>query len=290
MADVKRFAVLIDIENVSKKYVELILDEASNYGELTIKRAYGDWTQPTSASWRKTLLENSIIPMQQFNNTFGKNSSDSALIIDAMKILYSNNVDGFCLVSSDSDFTRLAATIKEEGKVVVGMGESKTPNALIKACDFFKMLDVLYKEQNGDKSSGTSKTKTTSKRTTRSSSRKAYAEKAGDKPEEKAEEKLEERPEDKLDEKLDEKSEEGGRKAKSNLTKLSTIEKAIKQIITAYDDDNGMNISTLGNSLQRRYPDFDTRNYGSSKLSKFLTQFDSLTMTKIGNSTYVNVK
>jgi uncharacterized protein (TIGR00288 family) len=143
MADEKRYAVLIDIENIAPKYIELILDEASNYGNITIKRAYGDWTRPASASWREKLLDNSIIPMQQFNNTFGKNSSDSALIIDAMNILYRNNVDGFCLVSSDSDFTRLAATLKEEGKTVVGMGESKTPVALRNACDYFKVLDLL---------------------------------------------------------------------------------------------------------------------------------------------------
>ena len=259
MADDKRFAVLIDIENVSQKYIGLIMDEASNYGDLTIKRAYGDWTQPTSASWRSILLENSIIPMQQFNNTFGKNSSDSALIIDAMKILYNNNVDGFCLVSSDSDFTRLAATIKEEGKVVVGMGESKTPNALIKACDSFKLLDVLYKEANGEKEPVV-ETKTTAKRAAKASAKKTTA-KSPSEP-----------------------------KTRSNLTKLTTIEKAIKQIIQAYDDENGMNISALGNSLQRRYPDFDTRNYGAPKLSKFLQQFKCFTLTKIGNATFINLK
>ena len=232
MSDVKRFAVLIDIENVSQKYIELIMDEASNYGDITIKRAYGDWTQQRSSSWKKTLLENSITPMQQFNNTFGKNSSDSALIIDAMKILYNNNVDGFCLVSSDSDFTRLAATLKEEGKTVVGMGESKTPAALIKACDSFKMLDVLYTK----------------------------------------------------------KATETAKASSNNLTKLSTIEKAIKQIINANDDERVMNIASLGNSLQRRYPDFDTRNYGAPKLSKFLQQFKSLEITKDENVTYVNVK
>lgn len=285
LSEVKRFAVLIDIENVSQKYVGLIMDEASNYGDLTIKRAYGDWTQPASASWRKLLLENSIIPMQQFNNTFGKNSSDSALIIDAMKILYNNNVDGFCLVSSDSDFTRLAATLKEEGKTVVGMGESKTPSALIKACDSFKMLDVLYREQSRDKEKEKEKetAKVTEKepakpgrgRTARKpavrTSTKKTAQKAVDTEKTEAQEKDTEKPQ-------------------SNLTKLSTIEKAICQIITANDDENGMNISSLGNSLQRRYPDFDTRNYGSPKLSKFLVQFQSLELTKIGNLTYVNIK
>ncbi len=266
MADDKRFAVLIDIENVSRKYVGLIMDEASNYGDLTIKRAYGDWTQSSSASWRSILLDNSIIPMQQFNNTFGKNSSDSALIIDAMKILYNNNVDGFCLVSSDSDFTRLAATLKEEGKMVVGMGESKTPNALIKACDSFKLLDVLYKEANGDK------------------------EEKEEKEEKEAQEKaaiVKKAVSKSTPKKASLKSPDA--KSKSNLTKLSTIEKAIRQIVLNYDDENGMNISTLGNSLQRRYPDFDTRNYGAPKLSKFLTRFKSFTLTKIGNTTYINV-
>ncbi len=282
MSEVKRFAVLIDIENVSQKYVGLIMDEASNYGDLTIKRAYGDWTQPASAAWRKLLLENSIIPMQQFNNTFGKNSSDSALIIDAMKILYNNNVDGFCLVSSDSDFTRLAATLKEEGKTVVGMGESKTPSALIKACDSFKMLDVLYREQNQDKEKEAQKAadKETAKPVRARSTRKTAVRASVRKTSSKASDA----------EKTEITAEKEAEKPQSNLTKLSTIEKAIRQIITANDDENGMNISSLGNSLQRRYPDFDTRNYGSPKLSKFLVQFQSLELTKIGNSTYVNIK
>ncbi len=253
MSDDRRFAVLIDIENISRKYVGLILDEASNYGDLTIKRAYGDWTKAESASWRNELLENSIIPMQQFNNTFGKNSSDSALIIDAMKILYSSNVDGFCLVSSDSDFTRLAATLKEEGKIVVGMGESKTPNALIKACDSFKMLDVLYKEANAEKEDKRKASKTAAK-TSAAAAKNTTA-----------------------------------KKQTNNLTKLSTIEKAIKQIIIANDDEVGMNMGALGNSLQRRYPDFDTRNYGSSKFSKFLEQFSSLSVIKVDSTYYVSL-
>ncbi len=265
MSDEKRFAVLIDVENVSQKYIGLIMDEASNYGDITIKRAYGDWTQQRSASWKKILLENSIIPMQQFNNTFGKNSSDSALIIDAMKILYNNNVDGFCLVSSDSDFTRLAATLKEEGKTVVGMGESKTPAALIKACDSFKMLDVLYKEQNQEKNARGKKKATDADK---EASEKEGAQKGASKT----------------------KAAGSTVKSANNLTKLSTIEKAIKQIINANDDERGMNIATLGNSLQRRYPDFDVRNYGASKLSKFLQQFPSLEITKDENVTYVNMK
>jgi len=163
MAEEKRFAVLIDIENIAPKYIELIMNEASNYGNITIKRAYGDWTRQSSSTWRGKLLDYSIIPMQQFNNTFGKNSSDSALIIDAMNILYRSNVDGFILVSSDSDFTRLAATLKEEGKVVVGMGESKTPVALRNACDYFKVLDLLYKEANKEQGGKKTQKKKSSK-------------------------------------------------------------------------------------------------------------------------------
>ena len=143
MSDEKRFAVLIDIENIAPKYIELILNEISNYGIITIKRAYGDWTKQASSSWREKLLDNSIIPMQQFNNTFGKNSSDSALIIDAMNILYRNNVDGFCLVSSDSDFTALAIRIKEQGATVYGFGKKQTPEAFRNACSHFTYVENL---------------------------------------------------------------------------------------------------------------------------------------------------
>ena len=255
MAEEKRFAILIDIENIAPKYIELIMNEASNYGNITIKRAYGDWTRQSSSTWRGKLLDYSIIPMQQFNNTFGKNSSDSALIIDAMNILYRNNVDGFILVSSDSDFTRLAATLKEEGKIVVGMGESKTPVALRNACDYFKVLDLLYNEEHrsaGEKKGQKKKT-----------SSKQKQKKNGDTSDE----------------------------SEADVsTDLDTIERAIISIIEAGgDEDNGMYIGTLGNSLIRRYPDFDTRNYGASKLSKFLEQFDSLSLKKDGDSTYVRL-
>ena len=259
MADEKRFAVLIDIENIAPKYIELIMNEASNYGNITIKRAYGDWTRQSSSTCRGKLLDYSIIPMQQFNNTFGKNSSDSALIIDAMNILYRSNVDGFILVSSDSDFTRLAATLKEEGKVVVGMGESKTPVALRNACDYFKVIDLLYKEANKSQSSKKTQKK---KSQTKQKQKKDYDDDTPDINESEAE----------------------------ASTDLDTIEGAIISIIEANgDEDNGMYIGTLGNSLIRRYPDFDTRNYGAGKLSVFLKQFDSLQVTKDGDSTYVKL-
>ena len=134
----KRFAVLIDADNVSDKYIKVILDEISNDGIITYKRIYGDWTKPSLSSWKSVLLNHSITPMQQYNYTTGKSSTDSAMIIDAMDILYSGNVDGFCLVSSDSDFTRLAARLRESGMYVIGMGEKKTPNPFIAACNRFK--------------------------------------------------------------------------------------------------------------------------------------------------------
>jgi uncharacterized LabA/DUF88 family protein len=139
----KRFAVLIDADNVSDKYIKLIMDEILNDGIITYKRIYGDWTKPTLSSWKNILLEYSITPMQQYSYTVGKNSTDSALIIDAMDILYSGNVDGFCIVSSDSDFTKLAARLRESGMYVIGMGEKKTPKPFLAACSRFRYLEIL---------------------------------------------------------------------------------------------------------------------------------------------------
>ncbi len=138
-----KIAVLIDADNVSSKYIQHIMTELSNHGTPTIKRSYGDWTKPNLRPWKSVLLNHSIIPIQQYSYTTGKNASDSALIIDAMDILHMGNVDGFCIVSSDSDFTRLAARIREGGHMVIGMGEKKTPTPFINACDLFKYLEVL---------------------------------------------------------------------------------------------------------------------------------------------------
>lgn len=161
MADEKRFAVLIDAENVSEKYIKFILDEISNDGVATIKRIYGDWTKPALGSWKNVLLNNSITPIQQYSYTTGKNSTDSAMIIDAIDILYARNIEGFCIVSSDSDFTRLASRLRESGMFVVGMGEKKTPAPFIAACDKFKYLEVLAQDalpQAAENSSGQSVT------------------------------------------------------------------------------------------------------------------------------------
>ena len=141
--DNKRFALLIDADNISAKYIGDILEELSTYGITTYKRIYGDWTSTQATKWKGELLENSVIPVQQFSNTVGKNATDSTLIIDAMDILYTGNVDGFCIVSSDSDFTRLASRLRESGMEVIGMGEEKTPRSFRVACTRFVNLENL---------------------------------------------------------------------------------------------------------------------------------------------------
>ena len=145
--DEKCYALLIDADNISAKYIKPILTELSKYGVITYKRIYGDWTSTQHSSWKDELLKNSITPIQQFSYTQGQNATDSAMIIDEMDILYTNDVDGFCIVSSDSDFTRLVSRLRESGKMVIGMGENKTPEPFRKACDKFTILENLLIEQ-----------------------------------------------------------------------------------------------------------------------------------------------
>ena len=138
-----KLAVLFDADNVPHSRVKEMLDEVAKYGNPTIKRIYGDWTKPSVSGWKSVLLENAITPVQQYSYTTGKNATDSAMIIDAMDILHLNQVDGFCLVSSDSDFTRLATRLREAGKFVIGMGEKKTPKPFIVSCDKFIYIEIL---------------------------------------------------------------------------------------------------------------------------------------------------
>ncbi|MBD8387354.1 NYN domain-containing protein [Dysgonomonas sp. BGC7] len=138
-----RLAVLIDADNIPYSNIKGMLDEIAKFGNPTIKRIYGDWTKPTVSGWKQPLLEHAITPIQQYSYTTGKNATDSAMIIDAMDILHSDKVDGFCLVSSDSDFTRLAVRLRESGMLVLGMGERKTPNPFIVACDKFIYIEIL---------------------------------------------------------------------------------------------------------------------------------------------------
>lgn len=237
----KRFAVLIDAENVSPKYIKAILDEMTNHGIVTYKRVYGDWTAQGTIGWKNVVLQNSITPIQQYSYTYGKNASDSAMIIDAMDILYSKNVDGFCLASSDSDFTRLAARLRESGMKVIGMGEKKTPAPFVAACNIFKFLEVI----------------------------------SDDEPEIHKESQCKNVPNNKEQE-------------KTGVTKLEIIEQAIHKIINEYGDNNFITVAELGNRLQNRYPDFDVRNYGFTKLSKFVSSINSIEVTQKGNIWYVS--
>ena len=258
MASDSKFAVLIDADNISGKYIKIILDEISNDGIATYKRIYGDWTSPALVSWKNVLLDNSILPIQQYSYTTGKNSTDSAMIIDAMDILYSGQVDGFCIVSSDSDFTRLAARLRESGMTVVGMGERKTPKSFISACNRFKYLDILAtaEQKEPEKPAQPEKPKQRPKQ-----------EKA--RPAPKQEPKPEPRPEP---EPAPEPCPEPEEK---QMTGLRTIKKAIRTIVAENSDEDGwLFIGTIGNLLVKRYPDFDVRNFGFSKLTPFIESLD----------------
>ncbi|MCK8601962.1 NYN domain-containing protein [Desulfoferrobacter suflitae] len=145
-----RLCVLIDADNAQPAITEGLLSEVAKYGVASVKRIYGDWTTPSLSGWKSVLLEYSIQPVQQFRYTVGKNATDSAMIIDAMDLLYTQRFDGFCLVSSDSDFTRLASRIREEGLLVYGFGEKKTPKAFVSACDKFIFTEVLRFQENAE--------------------------------------------------------------------------------------------------------------------------------------------
>lgn len=271
MANDHRFAVLIDADNISDKYIKFILDEISNEGVATYKRIYGDWTKPALAAWKNVLLEYSITPIQQYGYTTGKNATDAAMIIDAMDILYSGNVEGFCLVTSDSDFTRLASRLRESGMDVVGMGERKTPKAFIVACNKFKYLDILAEQviETGDKEDDI-----------RERLIKSKAEQV--KKKEKTEVPVPNDYEESADENL-----------KPEMTPLETIEKAVLTIIRENsDEDDWVFIGDIGNMLLKRYPDFDVRNFGFKKLTPFIRSMGCVEIKSVrhGSSMLVYVK
>ncbi len=267
----KRFALLIDADNVSAKYIKPILDELSKYGTITIKRIFGDWTNTLHGKWKDTLLENSITPIQQFSYTHkrifgdwtntlhgkwkdtllensitpiqqfsytqGKNATDSAMIIDAMDILYTDSVDGFCIVSSDSDFTRLASRLRESGLTVIGMGEKKTPVPFRKACDIFTTLELLLP----------------SNRKGRMKADGAVGEQAGG---------------------------EG--------PTIDDVEQAVVDIITEnLNNGKSTGLGEVGSRMLKRYPDFDVRSYGTNLLSKLIDVFKTVRITKDGSSVTV---
>ncbi len=251
----KKFAILIDADNISEKYVSVIIEEATKEGIITYKRIYGDWTKPNLNSWKSVLLEYSINPMQQYAYTSGKNSTDSAMIIDAMDILYTGNVDGFCLVSSDSDFTKLAARLKESGKVVIGMGLEHTPKAFVAACSKFKYIDIISKPAVKEKPVKKDKKETTNKKEQQVKTAKK------------------------------------AKKEELTLTKEDVIKKSIDSIIEENSDADGWVLaSTIGTSLQKLYPDFDCRNYGCKKMIDLLKKFEYKTKVLEDKTTYFVTK
>jgi hypothetical protein len=153
-SEAPNLAVLIDSDNAQAAVISDLLAEVAQVGTATVKRAYGDWTTPQLSSWKEVLNVHAIVPVQQFSYTSGKNATDSALIIDAMDLLHGGRVDGFCLVSSDSDFTRLATRIREQGLLVIGFGERKTPKAFVAACDRFLYTDILKRSGSGAPAGG----------------------------------------------------------------------------------------------------------------------------------------
>ncbi len=246
----KVIALLIDAENISPKYMKTILDEVSLYGTPAYKRIYGDWTTAEMSAWKKMLNEHNISPMQQFSYTQGKNASDSAMIIDAMDILYAKNVDGFCLVSSDSDFTRLASRLRESRMFVIGMGESKTPIAFKSACDTFKYLDILQglkKQDNKEKQTNTAEKASKAKKGTKAKTQKASAVNTAENILENEEELM------------------------HAFVPLEEIVEKIKEIIDYESNEDGFtSLSQIGVTLSRMYADFDSRNYGFNKLHKLI--------------------
>lgn len=220
-----KLAVLIDGDNIPSAYVKEMMEEIAKYGNPTIKRIYGDWTKPILAKWKNLLLENAITPIQQYGYTQGKNATDSAMIIDAMDILYSEKVNGFCIVSSDSDFTRLATRLREAGMKVYGIGEKKTPEPFIVACDKFIYIEILKKQSKEPDNNM----------------------QVPDKPEKKADV-------DKITPKV-----------------IRLISSTISDLA---DEDGWAFLGDVGSLLQKKQPNFDSRNYGFDKLTPLINSID----------------
>ena len=213
----KNFAILIDGDNIPSKYIKEMMEEIAKYGNPTIKRIYGDWTKPQLSKWKKILLENAITPMQQYSYTTGKNATDSAMIIDAMDILYSEKVDGFCIASSDSDFTKLATRIRETGLTVIGIGEKKTPEPFIVACDRFIYLEILHSQDKEEEANKQQKIK------------------------------------------------------KSIDTISPNVIRLITQSVNDLADEEGWAfLGDVGSLIQKKRPNFDSRNYGFEKLTPLI--------------------
>ena len=245
-----RLAVLIDADNASRTAMRDVMAEIAVYGTPTIKRIYGDWTTPNMASWKPILLENAITPIQQYSYTTGKNSTDSAMIIDAMDILYTGRCDGFVLVSSDSDFTRLATRLREAGMKVIGMGERKTPNPFIVACDKFVYIEVI-------RAAAKAKEKPPEPEPQEAAKPKKTRKKA-----------VEAAPAP-----VQEPEPEPEEEVKKGVPK--EIERLIADDLALIADEDGYAfMGELGNLLLRQMPDFDPRNYGFDKLTNLIKSLE----------------
>ena len=296
-------ALLIDADNVSSRYISGILSELSKYGKITIRRMYGDWSQDRLHSWMKCSSRFSLTPIMQPNNTPGKNASDIGLIIDAMDILYTGDVQGFCIVSSDGDFNKLATRLREAGKFVIGMGEKKTPESFRVSCERFIFLDVIESEVPGagrmsedsnsqaaeavqqssaqEASPGRSASSQTTARRRRAAvvSEAAPSYKSVTSGSQKTSSVEEVEPEQDYD-----------TDSEALFTDKATIENAIVSIITdnsAEGKETGL--GEIGSRLVKIFPDFDVRNYHYSKLSEYLKDFSSLKVENRDNAVWVSL-
>lgn len=243
-----RLAVLIDADNVPRNSIKAIMEEVAIYGIPTMKRIYGDWTIPSVSGWKTSLLENAIVPIQQYAYTTGKNSTDSAMIIDAMDILYSGKVDGFVLVSSDSDFTRLAIRLREAGMLVIGIGEKKTPSPFIVACNKFIYIEVIRSRNTPDPTPIKADKK-------QSSSRKRSDSKNVKKETEQKQPQVEAKPDKKQ-------------------IPPEVINLIADSVADLTDDDDGVFMGELGTLLIKKQPDFDSRNFGFRTLTAMIKSID----------------
>jgi len=250
-----RLAVLIDADNAQPSVIEGLLAEVAKYGVASAKRIYGDWTLPNLKQWKDSLNKHSISPMQQFAYTKGKNSTDSSLIIDAMDLMYTGRFDGFCLVSSDSDFTRLAQRLREGGMMVYGFGEKKTPDAFVQACDKFIYTEVLRAE-------------TATPRAATKVPRSATA-----KPGKSAAEGVDPDTATAGPVTADKRTAIAARGAAGNAFPFELVRSAIDD---ASDDSGWAHLSSIGSYLTKVRPDFDPRLYGQKKLSDLLRQHPHL--------------
>ena len=266
-----RLAVLIDADNASRTAMRDVMAEIAVYGTPTVKRIYGDWTTPNMASWKPILLENAITPIQQYSYTTGKNATDSAMIIDAMDILYTGSCDGFVLVSSDSDFTRLATRLREAGKKVIGMGEKKTPNPFIVACDKFIYIEVIRAEAKAALATPEPEPVPAAAPSAPAKAEPAPAGKGeGAKGIKKCRKRTAE-PASGPEPELDPSGTPEPPQKKVPKEVVHLIADAMDMIA---DEDGYVFMGELGNLLIRQQPDFDPRNYGFSKLTQLIKSID----------------